>query len=112
MIGNLTHEDVKKFVTDNPNIAAQEFGEELKQSGLTDAKICDLFMDILRSGKSSILNDYDTFLKIVELLAKSNIKIDIGDTTSKTVLDYAVVGGQPKVIKVFMDSGKFDQEKN
>ncbi|UIP91873.1 ankyrin repeat domain-containing protein [Wolbachia pipientis] len=111
MIGNLTYEDVKKFVTDNPNIAAQEFGEKLKQSGLTDAKICDLFMDILRSGKSSILNDYDTFLKIVELLAKSNIKIDIGDTTSKTVLDYAVVGGQPKVIKVFLDSSKFDQEK-
>ncbi|WP_353274282.1 MULTISPECIES: ankyrin repeat domain-containing protein [unclassified Wolbachia] len=111
MVGNLTYEDVKKFVTDNPNIAAQEFGEKLKQSGLTDAKICDLFMDILRSGKSSILNDYDTFLKIAELLAKSNIKIDIGDTTSKTVLDYAVVGGQPKVIKVFLDSGKFDQEK-
>jgi len=111
MVGNLTYEDVKKFVTDNPNIAAQEFGEKLKQSGLTDAKICDLFMDILRAGKSSILNDYDTFLKIVELLAKSNIKIDIGDTTSKTVLDYAVVGGQPKVIKVFLDSGKFDQEK-
>lgn len=68
-------------------------------------------MDILRSGKSSILNDYDTFLKIIELLAKSNIKIDVGDTTSKTVLDYAVVGGQPKVIKVFLDSSKFDQEK-
>lgn len=30
MIGNLTYEDVKKFVTDNPNIAAQEFGEKLK----------------------------------------------------------------------------------
>ncbi|MCA7010718.1 ankyrin repeat domain-containing protein [Wolbachia endosymbiont of Tribolium confusum] len=111
MIGNLTYEDVKKFVTDNPNIAAQEFGEKLKQSGPTDAKICDLFMDILRSGKSSILNDYDTFLKIVELLAKSNIKIDIGDTTSKTVLDYAVSGEKPNVIKIFLDSDKFDQER-
>lgn len=111
MIGNLTYEDVKKFVTDNPNIVAQEFGEKLKQSGPTDAKICDLFMDILRSGKSSILNDYDTFLKIVELLAKSNIKIDIGDTTSKTVLDYAVSGEKPNVIKIFLDSDKFDQER-
>ncbi|WP_264377770.1 ankyrin repeat domain-containing protein [Wolbachia endosymbiont (group B) of Philonthus cognatus] len=111
MIGNLTYEDVKKFVTDNPNIAAQEFGEKLKQSGPTDAKICDLFMDILRSGTSSILNDYDTFLKIVELLAKSNIKIDIGDTTSKTVLDYAVSGEKPNVIKIFLDSDKFDQER-
>ncbi|WP_264337499.1 ankyrin repeat domain-containing protein [Wolbachia endosymbiont (group B) of Dolichovespula media] len=111
MIGNLTYEDVKKFVTDNPNIAAQEFGEKLKQSGPTDAKICDLFMDILRSGKSSILNDYDTFLKIVELLAKSNIKIDIRDTTSKTVLDYAVSGEKPNVIKIFLDSDKFDQER-
>ncbi|MFT4314183.1 MAG: ankyrin repeat domain-containing protein [Wolbachia pipientis] len=111
MIDNLTYEDVKKFVTDNPNIAAQEFGEKLKQSGPTDAKICDLFMDILRSGKSSILNDYDTFLKIVELLAKSNIKIDIGDTTSKTVLDYAVSGEKPNVIKIFLDSNKFDQER-
>ncbi len=27
MIGNLTYEDVKKFVTDNPNIVAQEFGD-------------------------------------------------------------------------------------
>ncbi len=85
--------------------------EKLKQSGPTDAKICDLFMDILRSGKSSILNDYDTFLKIVELLAKSNIKIDIGDTTSKTVLDYAVSGEKPNVIKIFLDSDKFDQER-
>jgi hypothetical protein len=51
-IGNLTYEDVKKFVTDNPNIAAQEFGEKLKQSGPTDAKICDLFMDILRQGQA------------------------------------------------------------
>ncbi|WP_265014575.1 ankyrin repeat domain-containing protein [Wolbachia endosymbiont (group B) of Camptogramma bilineatum] len=68
-------------------------------------------MDILRSGKSSILNDYDTFLKIVELLAKSNIKIDIGDTTSKTVLDYAVSGEKPNVIKIFLDSDKFDQER-
>ncbi|WP_353288171.1 ankyrin repeat domain-containing protein [Wolbachia endosymbiont (group B) of Gerris lacustris] len=111
MIGNLTYEDVKEFVINNPDITAQGFGEKLKQSGPTDAKICDLFMDVLRSGKSSVLNDYDTFLKIVELLAKSNIKIDIGDTTSKTVLDYAVLGGQPNVIKIFMDSGEFDQER-
>lgn len=35
-------------------------------------------------GKSSILNDYGTFLKLAELLAKSNIKIDIGFASAFT----------------------------
>ncbi|WP_425386463.1 ankyrin repeat domain-containing protein [Wolbachia endosymbiont (group A) of Barypeithes pellucidus] len=103
----MTYEKIKEIVTNNPNITAEEFGEKLKQSGTTDTKICDLFMDIIRS----TLNDRNTFLKAVELLAKSNIKIDIGDTVSKTVLDYAVVCGQPDVIKIFLESGKFDQKR-
>ncbi|WP_341820599.1 ankyrin repeat domain-containing protein [Wolbachia endosymbiont (group A) of Myopa testacea] len=104
---DMTYEEIKEIVTQNPDITAEEFGEKLKQSGTTDTKICDLFMDIIRS----TLNDRNTFLKAVELLAKSNIKIDIGDTVSKTVLDYAVVCGQPDVIKIFLESGKFDQKR-
>ncbi len=69
----MTYEEIKEIVTQNPDITAEEFGEKLKQSGTTDTKICDLFMDIIRS----TLNDRNTFLKAVELLAKSNIKIDI-----------------------------------
>ncbi|RDD35507.1 Ankyrin repeats (3 copies) [Wolbachia endosymbiont of Cylisticus convexus] len=106
-----SYNKIRKIVASNPNITAQEFGEKLKQSGTTDAKICDLFIDILRPGKDDIVNDHDTFLKTIELLAKSNIKIDIGDTVSKTVLDYAVVGEQLDVIKIFLNSGKFDQER-
>ncbi|WP_349968288.1 ankyrin repeat domain-containing protein [Wolbachia endosymbiont of Armadillidium arcangelii] len=106
-----SYNKIRKIVASNPNITAQEFGEKLKQSGTTDAKIYDLFIDILRPGKDDIVNDHDTFLKTIELLAKSNIKIDIGDTASKTVLDYAVVGEQLDVIKIFLNSGKFDQEK-
>ncbi|KAL7635094.1 UNVERIFIED_CONTAM: hypothetical protein RMT77_014080 [Armadillidium vulgare] len=106
-----SYNKIRKIVASNPNITAQEFGEKLKQSGTTDAKICNLFIDILRPGKDDIVNDHDTFLKTIELLAKSNIKIDIGDTASKTVLDYAVVGEQLDVIKIFLNSGKFDQEK-
>lgn len=111
MVSNLAYDNVKEFVTNNPDITAHEFCEKLKQSGATDANICDLFIDILRPGRNDIVNDHDTFLKTIELLAKSNIKIDIGDTTSKTVLDYAVSGGKPNVIKIFLDSGKFDQER-
>ncbi|WP_416647884.1 hypothetical protein [Wolbachia endosymbiont of Nasonia giraulti] len=111
MVSNLAYDNVKEFVTNNPDVTAHEFCEKLKQSGATDANICDLFMDILRPGRNDIVNDHDTFLKTIELLAKSNIKIDIGDTTSKTVLDYAVSGGKPNVIKIFLDSGKFDQER-
>ncbi|WP_265027356.1 ankyrin repeat domain-containing protein [Wolbachia endosymbiont (group A) of Bombylius major] len=107
----MTYEEIKEFVTNNPNITAEEFGEKLKQNGTTDTNICDLFMGIIRSGKGDTLNDRDTFLKTVELLVKSNIKIDIGDTASKTVLDHAVIGGQPDVIKIFLDSSKFDQER-
>ncbi|MDR2609629.1 MAG: ankyrin repeat domain-containing protein [Rickettsiales bacterium] len=111
MTGNLTYEKIKEIVTNNPGITAQEFGEELKQSGTTDTKICDLFMDVIRLRGADISNDRDTFLKTVELLVKSNIKIDIGDTVSNTVLDYAVVGGQLDVIKMLLGSDKFNPEK-
>ncbi|MDR1139402.1 MAG: ankyrin repeat domain-containing protein [Rickettsiales bacterium] len=107
----LSYDKVKEIVINNPNITAEEFGKELKRIGKTDAKICDLFMDVIRSRGADISNDRDTFLKTIALLVKSNIKIDIGDTASNTVLDYAVVGRQPDVIKMLLGSDKFNPEK-
>ena len=110
MIGNLTYEDVKKFVTDNPNIAAQEFGEKLKQSGPTDAKIFDLLADAIYSERHGVSDDSAVFLRIVELFAQLDIKVK-KSSGGRTMLDIAVANKQADVVRILLNSGKFEEEE-
>ncbi|WGJ61619.1 ankyrin repeat domain-containing protein [Wolbachia endosymbiont of Frankliniella intonsa] len=110
MIGNLTYEDVKKFVTDNPNIASQEFGEKLKQSGPTDAKIFDLLADAIYSERHGVSDDSAVFLRIVELFAQLDIKVK-KSSGGRTMLDIAVENKQADVVRILLNSGKFEEEE-
>ena len=110
MISNLTYEDVKKFVTDNPNIAAQEFGEKLKQSGPTDAKIFDLLADAIYSERHGVSDDSAVFLRIVELFAQLDIKVK-KSSGGRTMLDIAVANKQADVVRILLNSGKFEEEE-
>ncbi len=110
MIGNLNYEDVKKFVTDNPNIAAQEFGEKLKQSGPTDAKIFDLLADAIYSERHGVSDDSAVSLRIVELFAQLDIKVK-KSSGGRTMLDIAVANKQADVVRILLNSGKFEEEE-
>lgn len=110
MISNLTYEDVKKFVTDNPNIAAHEFCEKLKQSGQTDAKIFDLLADAIYSERQGVLDDSAVFLRIVELFAQLDIKVK-KSSGGRTMLDIAVANKQADVVRILLNSGKFEEEE-
>ncbi|WP_265027721.1 ankyrin repeat domain-containing protein [Wolbachia endosymbiont (group B) of Chorthippus parallelus] len=110
MISNLTYEDVKKFVTDNPNIAAQEFGEKLKQSGPTDAKIFDLLADAIYSERHGVSDDSAVFLRIVELFAQLDIKVK-KSSGGRTMLNIAVANKQADVVRILLNSGKFEEEE-
>lgn len=110
MISNLTYEDVKKFVTDNPNIAAHEFCEKLKQSGQTDAKIFDLLADAIYSERQGVSDDSAVFLRIVELFAQLDIKVK-KSSGGRTMLDIAVANKQADVVRILLNSGKFEEEE-
>ncbi len=108
----MTYEEIKEIVTNNPDITAEEFYWTLIQGGKTDIEIFDLFADAIRSGGSDISNDRDTFLKTIELLANSGIKInDIKDTASNTLLDIAAMNKQADVVRILLNSGKFNKEE-
>ncbi|MFP3029741.1 MAG: hypothetical protein ACEY3M_00715 [Wolbachia sp.] len=109
---NMIYEEIKEIVTQNPDITAKEFYGTLIQGGKTDIKIFDLFADAIRSGGSDISNGRNTFLKTIELLANSGIKInDIKDTASNTLLDIAAMNKQADVMGILLDSGKFNEKE-
>ncbi|QCB63130.1 ankyrin repeat domain-containing protein [Wolbachia endosymbiont of Drosophila mauritiana] len=106
---------MKKIVASNPNITAEKFCNELKKEKI-DIKITNqdgwtLLYYAVRSEGPGIIDDRIIFLKIVELLTNLNIGIDFKDTASKTVLGTAAINKQADVIKILLDSGKFNEEE-
>ncbi|WP_341822395.1 ankyrin repeat domain-containing protein [Wolbachia endosymbiont (group A) of Clivina fossor] len=106
----MTYEKIKEIVTQNPDITAEEFGKELKQGGATDAKIFDLLADAINSERHGVSDDFAVFLKIVELFAQLDIKVK-KSSGGRTMLDIAVTNKQADVVKILLDSGKFEEEE-
>ncbi|BDG75691.1 MULTISPECIES: ankyrin repeat domain-containing protein [Wolbachia] len=110
-----SYNKIKKIVASNPNITAEEFCNELEKEKI-DIKITNqdgwtLLYYAVRSEGPGIIDDRIIFLKIVELLTNLNIGIDFKDTASKTVLGTAAINKQADVIKILLDSGKFNEEE-
>ncbi|AGJ98510.1 hypothetical protein wNo_00490 [Wolbachia endosymbiont of Drosophila simulans wNo] len=110
-----SYNKIKKIVASNPNITAEKFCNELKKEKI-DIKITNqdgwtLLYYAVRSEGPGIIDDRIIFLKIVELLTNLNIGIDFKDTASKTVLGTAAINKQADVIKILLDSGKFNEEE-
>lgn len=106
----MTYEEIKEFVTNNPNITAEEFVKELKQGGATDAKIFDLLADAINSERHGVSDDSAVFLKIVELFAQLDIKVK-KSSGGRTMLDIAVTNNQADVVRILLNSGKFNKEE-
>ncbi|WP_253302005.1 ankyrin repeat domain-containing protein [Wolbachia endosymbiont of Psylliodes chrysocephala] len=107
---DMTYEEIKEFVTNNPNITAEEFVKELKQGGATDAKIFDLLADAINSERHGVSDDSAVFLKIVELFAQLDIKVK-KSSGGRTMLDIAVTNNQADVVRILLNSGKFNKEE-
>ncbi|QOD38855.1 ankyrin repeat domain-containing protein [Candidatus Wolbachia massiliensis] len=111
----MSYNKIREIVTKNPDITAEEFGEELKKEKI-DIKITNqdgwtLLYYAVRSEGPSIISDRSIFLEVVKLLTNLNIGTHFKDTASKTVLDTAAVNGQADVVKILLESGKFSEEE-
>ncbi|MDX5495885.1 MAG: ankyrin repeat domain-containing protein [Wolbachia endosymbiont of Nomada marshamella] len=111
----MTYEKIKEIVTQNPDITAEEFDKELKKEKI-DKEIIDqngwtLLYYAVRSEGPSIIGDRSIFLKIVELFTNLNIGIDFKDTASRTVLGTAAINKQADVVRILLNSGKFEEEE-
>uniref|UniRef100_A0A1A9VJP3 Uncharacterized protein n=1 Tax=Glossina austeni TaxID=7395 RepID=A0A1A9VJP3_GLOAU len=112
---DMTYEKIKEIVTQNPDITAEEFDKELKKEKI-DKEIIDqngwtLLYYAVRSEGPSIIGDRSIFLKIVELFTNLNIGIDFKDTASRTVLGIAAINKQADVVRILLNSGKFEEEE-
>ncbi|MGX9892450.1 ankyrin repeat domain-containing protein [Wolbachia endosymbiont of Protocalliphora sialia] len=112
---SMSYNKIRKIVTNNSNITAEEFSNELKKEKI-DIKITNqdgwtLLYYAVRSEGPYITEDRSIFLKTVKLLTNLNIGIDFKDTASKTVLGTAAINKQADVIKILLDSGKFNEEE-
>lgn len=101
---------IEKILAENPNIQSQEFYNELTREIGIDIKIFDLFADAIRSEGSGISNNRYTFLKAVKLLACSQIEINsLKNTASRNLLDIAAISKQYDVIRILLDSNRFNK---
>lgn len=112
---SMSYNKIRKIVTNNSNITAEEFSNKLKKEKI-DIKITNqdgwtLLYYAVRSEGPYITEDRSIFLKTVELLTNLNIGIDFKDTASKTVLGTAAINKQADVIKILLDSGEFNEEE-
>lgn len=111
----MSYHKIKEIVINNPDITAGKFNEELKKEKI-DTKITNqdgwtLPYYAVRSEGPHITGDRSVFLKTIELLTNLNIGIDFKDTASRTVLDTAAINKQADVIKILLDSGKFNEKE-
>ncbi|WP_434732300.1 ankyrin repeat domain-containing protein [Wolbachia endosymbiont of Zygogramma bicolorata] len=110
-----SYNKIKKIVTNNPSITAQEFGEKLKKEKI-DIKITNqdgwtLLYYAVRSEGPSITGDRSIFLRVVGLLTNSDIKVNGIQDTAYTLLDHAAIKKQADVVKILLNSGKFNEEE-
>ncbi|WCR59862.1 MAG: hypothetical protein PG978_001310 [Wolbachia endosymbiont of Ctenocephalides felis wCfeF] len=109
----ISYDKIKEIVANNPGITAEEFGEELKKEKI-DIKITNqngwtLLYSAVRSEGSYITGDRSIFLKVVKLLTNSGIKVNGIQDTAYTLLNRAVITKQADIVKILLESGKFNE---
>lgn len=115
----MTYEKIKEIVTNNPNITAEEFGEELKENRISIKKInkyhYTLLGHIVNSKGPNITdntNDRAIFLQIIKLLTDLKTKGNTGQFKYvKAGLSEAITTKQADVVRILLDSGKFNEEE-
>ncbi|MEY2393050.1 ankyrin repeat domain-containing protein [Wolbachia endosymbiont of Tettigetta isshikii] len=115
MADNLTYEKIKEILTNKDDITAEEFGKELRKEKI-DIKITNqdgwtLLYYAVRPEGNYITGDRSIFLKVVKLLINSGIKINGIQDTAYTLLDRAVITKQADIVKILLESGKFNEKE-
>ncbi len=82
---------------------------QLIQGKKTNSAIFDSFANAVR--ESNITGDRSVFLDVVKLFTDLDAVIHLTDTASRTILDIAAITKQADVVKVLLDSGKFNEEE-
>lgn len=93
----------------NPGMTAEVLYEQLIQGRETNPAIFDSFANAVR--ESNITGDCSVFLDVVKLFTDLDAVIHLTDTASRTILDIAAITKQADVVKVLLDSGKFNEEE-
>ncbi|WP_419247412.1 ankyrin repeat domain-containing protein [Wolbachia endosymbiont of Rhagoletis indifferens] len=93
----------------NPGMTAEVLYEQLIQGRETNPAIFDSFANAVR--ESNITGDRSVFLDVVKLFTDLDAVIHLTDTASRTILDIAAITKQADVVKVLLDSGKFNEEE-
>lgn len=93
----------------NPGMTAEVLYGQLIQDKKTNSAIFDSFANAVR--ESNITGDRSVFRDVVKLFTDLDAVIHLTDTASRTILDIAAITKQADVVKVLLDSGKFNEEE-
>ncbi|MGL9718212.1 MAG: ankyrin repeat domain-containing protein [Wolbachia sp.] len=93
----------------NHGMTAEILYEQLIQGKETNRAIFDSFANAVR--ESNIAGDRGVFLGVIKLFTDLDSVIHLTDTASRTILDIAAITKQADVVKILLDSGKFDEEE-
>ncbi|WP_338406057.1 MULTISPECIES: ankyrin repeat domain-containing protein [unclassified Wolbachia] len=114
----MPYNKIKEIVTNNPNITVEEFGRKLKEKKINTNKIskghCTLLGHIVNSNGPNITdntNDRAIFLQIIKLLTDLKTQANTGTKIIRTGLSEAITTKQADVVRILLDSGKFNEEE-
>jgi len=93
----------------NPGMTAEVLYKQLIQGRETNRAIFDSFANAVR--ESNITGDRGVFLDVVKLFTDLDAVIHLTDTASRTILGIAAVTKQTDVVRILLDSGKFNEEE-
>ncbi|MBA8757007.1 MULTISPECIES: ankyrin repeat domain-containing protein [Wolbachia] len=93
----------------NPGMTAEVLYGQLIQGKETNPAIFDSFANAVR--ESNITGDRSVFLDVVKLFTDLDTVIHLTDTASRTILDIAAITKQADVVRILLDSGKFNEEE-
>jgi len=93
----------------NPGMTAEVLYKQLIQGRETNRAIFDSFANAVR--ESNITGDRGVFLDVVKLFTDLDAVIHLTDTASRTILGIAAITKQADVVRILLDSGKFNEEE-
>ncbi|GFY65499.1 ANK_REP_REGION domain-containing protein [Trichonephila inaurata madagascariensis] len=93
----------------NPGMTAEVLYKQLIQGRETNRAIFDSFANAVR--ESNITGDRGVFLDVVKLFTGLDDVIHLTDTASRTILGIAAITKQADVVRILLDSGKFNEEE-
>ncbi|MFJ5423382.1 hypothetical protein [Wolbachia endosymbiont of Drosophila barbarae] len=115
----MIYEKIKEIVTNNPNITAEKFSKKLKKNRINIKKTNKyhhtLLGHIVNSKGPNITdntNDRAIFLHIIKLLTELKTEGNTGQFKHvKAGLSEAITTKQADVVRILLDSGKFNEEE-